>query len=84
MPKIILTAEQREHDRLCHNLKMCERGRGVREMAKICHTSPTTYSRRRKRPEGFSLSELSALCREASVSVEDFVGKTIRLGGADR
>lgn len=78
-----LSERDKDNARLKNNLKLIENGRGCRAMAQIVGTSPTTYSRKRKRPESFTLFEIERLCRNAKVSVSDFCGLTLQIGGGN-
>lgn len=81
MPKVKLTEEQAENERLRHNLELLQGKTSDAVMGKIIGSSGQTFRNRKRKPEDLTLKEVRLLCRALKVNRSDFETKTLTLSG---
>lgn len=73
MPKVYLTNEQRNNERIKNNLIILQGRMSCSQMGKIMGVSKSTYLNRLKSPQKMTLKELDRICKHFDVSVANFL-----------
>lgn len=81
MPRVYLTENQKDHERLVENLLLIQKGKqkNNEQMGMILGISSSAYSARKKEPEKLSYAEIKKLCNYAKVDVATFVSGSLKI-----
>lgn len=82
MPKINLTEQQKNSQRIADNLRLLQNSREYtsRDMGDIIGISNVTYLKRLANPLELTLDEVLRICRHFKVEPERFVGGELTIG----
>lgn len=82
MPKIKLTEQQKNIQRIADNLKLLQNSReyNSHDMGDIIGASNVTYLKRLENPLELRLDEILRICRHFKVEPEKFVGGVLTIG----
>lgn len=81
MPKINLTEQQRNCQRIADNLRLLQNSREYtsRDMGDIIGISNVTYLKRLENPLNLTLDEVLRICRHFKIEPERFVGAELKI-----
>lgn len=81
MPKIKLTEQQRNSQRIADNLRLLQNSReyNSHDMGDIIGASNVTYLKRLENPMKLTLEEVLRICRHFKVEPEKFIGKELTI-----